>query len=136
MAIRGKEEEKKNGMKITDNMDGESKADKKLQAKYEPGSNISDFKYERYKKAIRDDNVKEIFPDESIFELRKMFDRMMKETGIPNGLNAVGYSNNDLDALTEKSYVQKRLIDNAPLPISKVELKEIFRDAMSYWQTE
>ncbi len=59
--------------------------------------------------------------------------RMMKETGIPNGLNAVGYSNNDLDALTEKSYVQKRLIDNAPLPISKVELKEIFRDAMNYW---
>ena len=66
------EEEKKNGMKITDNMDGESKADKKLQAKYEPGSNISDFKYERYKKAIRDDNVKEVFPDESIFELERM----------------------------------------------------------------
>jgi len=30
MAIRGKEEEKKNGMKITDNMDGESRADNKL----------------------------------------------------------------------------------------------------------
>ena len=29
MAIRGKEEEKKNGMKITDNMDGEKKADNK-----------------------------------------------------------------------------------------------------------
>ena len=80
MAIR-KEEEKKNGMKITDNMDGEKRANEKLQAKYEPGSNISDFKYERYKKAVRDDNVKEIFADESIFELRKMFDRMMKETG-------------------------------------------------------
>ena len=80
MAIR-KEEEKKVGMKITDNMDGEKRADKKLQARYEPGSNISDFKYERYKKAVKDDNVKEIFPDESIFELRKMFDRMMKETG-------------------------------------------------------
>ena len=31
MAIRGKEEEKKNGMKITDNMDGESNANKKLE---------------------------------------------------------------------------------------------------------
>ena len=30
MAIRGKEEEKKNGMKITDNMDGENNANKKL----------------------------------------------------------------------------------------------------------
>ena len=30
MAIRGNEEEKKNGMKVTDNMDGEKKADDKL----------------------------------------------------------------------------------------------------------
>ena len=37
MAIRGKEEDKKNGMKITDNMDGETLADEKLEAKYEPG---------------------------------------------------------------------------------------------------
>ena len=31
------EENKKNGMKVTDNMDGEKKADGKLMAKYEPG---------------------------------------------------------------------------------------------------
>ena len=79
MAIR-KEEEKKNGMKVTDNMDGDKKANEKLMAKYEPGV-FNLVKYNKYKKAIRDDNVKEIFPDESIFELRKMFDRMMKETG-------------------------------------------------------
>ena len=36
MAIR-KEEEKKVGMKITDNMDGETLADEKLEAKYQPG---------------------------------------------------------------------------------------------------
>ena len=36
MAIR-KEEEKKIGMKITDNMDGEKKANEKLEAKYRPG---------------------------------------------------------------------------------------------------
>ena len=83
MAIKKDREDdrKKNGMKVTDNMDCEKRADKKLQARYEPGSNISDFKYERYKKAVKDDNVKEIFPDESMFELREMFDRMMKETG-------------------------------------------------------
>ena len=73
--------EKKNGMNVIDNMDGEKKANEKLMVKYEPGSNISDFKYERYKKAVRDDNVKDVFPDESIFELRKMFERMMEETG-------------------------------------------------------
>jgi len=80
MAIRGKEEEKKNGMKITDNMDGEKKADKKLQAKYEPGV-FSITKYNKYKKALEEDNVKEVFPDESMFELRRMFDMYMKETG-------------------------------------------------------
>ena len=58
---------------------------------------------------------------------------MMRETGIPNGLSGVGYSNEDLDALTKKSYPQKRLIDNGPIPISREELKDIFRDAMSYW---
>ena len=58
---------------------------------------------------------------------------MMRDTGIPNGLSGVGYSNKDLDALTEKSYPQKRLIDNGPIPISREELKDIFRDAMSYW---
>jgi hydroxyacid-oxoacid transhydrogenase len=58
---------------------------------------------------------------------------MMRETGIPNGLSGVGYSMDDLDALTDRSYPQKRLIDNGPMPISRGELKELFRDAMSYW---
>ena len=79
MAIR-KEEEKKNGMKITDNMDGEKKANEKLQAKYEPG--VFDLaKYNKYKRALEQDKVQEVFPDESIFELRRMYDMYMKETG-------------------------------------------------------
>ena len=79
MAIR-KEEEKKNGMKVTDNMDGDKKANEKLMAKYEPG--VFDLvKYNKYKKALQQDKVQEIFPDESIFELRRMYDMYMKETG-------------------------------------------------------
>ena len=81
MAIRGKEEDKKNGMKITDNMDGDKKADEKLQAKYEPGSNVSDIKYEIYKKALREDRVKDIFPNEPQKILMEMYNRFMKETG-------------------------------------------------------
>tara|TARA_R100001443_G_scaffold70895_1_gene79233 strand:- start:419 stop:685 length:267 start_codon:yes stop_codon:yes gene_type:complete len=80
MAIRGKEEDKKNGMKIIDNLDGDKKADEKLQAKYEPGV-FSLNKYNKYKKALEEDNVKEVFPDESMFELRRMFEMYMKETG-------------------------------------------------------
>jgi len=83
MAIKEKrtfDEEKKNGMNIVTNMNGEKRADKKLQAKYEPG--IFDLaKYNKYKKALQQDKIQEVFPDESIFELRRMFDMYMKETG-------------------------------------------------------
>ena len=58
---------------------------------------------------------------------------MMRDTGIPNGLSGVGYSLNDLDALTNRSFAQKRLIENGPLPIARNELKDLFQDAMSYW---
>ena len=40
-------------------------------AKYEPG--VFDMnKYKKYLKAIENDNVQEVFPDESIFELERM----------------------------------------------------------------
>ncbi len=58
---------------------------------------------------------------------------MMRDTGIPNGLSGVGYSMSDLDALTDRSFAQKRLIDNGPLPVARNELKKLFHDAMSYW---
>ena len=82
MAIR-KEEEKKVGMKVTDNMDGEKKANDKLMAKYEPGKVFSMSKYKKYLKAVEDDNVLEVFPDESIFELermRKIFEAQNKDS--------------------------------------------------------
>ena len=58
---------------------------------------------------------------------------MMRETDIPNGLSGVGYSMDDLDALTDRSYAQKRLIDNGPMPISRDELKDLFRNSMALW---
>ena len=74
------EETEKNGMKVVTNMNGEERANGKLMAKYEPG--VFDLvKYNKYKKALREDKVQEVFPDESIFELRRMYDQFMKETG-------------------------------------------------------
>jgi len=46
MAIREKEENKKNGMKVTDNMDGEKKANEKLQAKLFPPPIPKDLSYD------------------------------------------------------------------------------------------
>ncbi len=58
---------------------------------------------------------------------------MMRQTGMPNGLSGVGYTEADLDALTERAFLQKRLNDNAPKPVSREALRGIFRDALSYW---
>jgi len=66
--------------KTGDNMDGEKRANDKLDSMMAK-SNVKDAKYEIYKRALREDRVKEIFPKESIQSLRKMFDRYMKETG-------------------------------------------------------
>ena len=58
---------------------------------------------------------------------------IMRDTGIPNGLSGVGYSAEDIPRLTEKSWPQKRVIDNAPVKITKEELSGLFRDALAYW---
>ena len=64
-----KSEKEKN--KVIDNLDYKTKKEqiqKVNMAKYEPG--VFDMnKYKKYLKAIEDDNVQEVFPDESIFEL-------------------------------------------------------------------
>ena len=58
---------------------------------------------------------------------------MMRQTGIPNGLRGVGYSEDDLDALTDRAFPQKRLLANSPLPPDRDQLLGLFRDALSYW---
>jgi len=78
--IEKKRSEEKLGMKVTDNMDGEERANDKLNSMMSK-SNVKDAKYEIYKKALIEDRVKEIFPKESIHSLRKMYDKYMKESG-------------------------------------------------------
>ena len=67
-----KSEKEKN--KVIDNLDYKTKKEqiqKVNMVKYEPC--VFDInKYKKYLKAIDDDNVQEVFPDESIFELERM----------------------------------------------------------------
>lgn len=58
---------------------------------------------------------------------------LMKATGIPNGLRGVGYSEEDLPKLVDKAFPQKRLLDNGPRLVSRENLEDLFRGAMSYW---
>ena len=58
---------------------------------------------------------------------------LMKITGVPNGLKGVGYTESDIDALTERTLPTKRLLDISPRSVNEDQLRSIFRDAMSYW---
>lgn len=52
---------------------------------------------------------------------------------MPNGLGGVGYTDDDVVALTEGAYPQQRLLQNAPREMSKPVLADLFRHAMRYW---
>jgi len=58
---------------------------------------------------------------------------MMRQTGIPNGLRGVGYSEEDVPKLVSKAHPQQRLLVNSPKPVGKGELDALFRESMSYW---
>ncbi len=57
-------------------------------------------------------------------------ERLMRATGLPHGLGAIGYVDGDVDALVRGTIVQKRLLDNAPVPVGEPELAALFRGAM------
>ena len=58
---------------------------------------------------------------------------LMKATGIPNGLSAIGYSEGDIGALAKGAFPQHRLLKNAPREISLTDLEGMYRDALRYW---
>ena len=58
---------------------------------------------------------------------------IMKATGMPNGLSAVGYSESDVEALAEGTLPQHRVTKLSPRPADEADLMQLFRDAMHYW---
>jgi len=58
---------------------------------------------------------------------------MMQATGMPNGLGGVGYSEDDLDALTDRAFAQQRLTNMAPITVDKGVLRSLFEEGLRYW---
>ncbi|WP_181313107.1 hydroxyacid-oxoacid transhydrogenase [Nocardioides campestrisoli] len=58
---------------------------------------------------------------------------LMRDIGIPDGLSAVGYGEEDVDALVEGAMAQQRLLATAPRPVSAEDLATVFRDSMTLW---
>ncbi len=58
---------------------------------------------------------------------------LMRQTGMPNGLSAVGYGPDDVDALVAGTIVQHRVTKLSPRPASEADLKQLFLDSMVLW---
>jgi hydroxyacid-oxoacid transhydrogenase len=58
---------------------------------------------------------------------------VMHQTGMPSGLAAVGFTEDDIDQLVEGTLPQHRVTKLSPRPASPDDLREIFRGAMRYW---
>jgi len=58
---------------------------------------------------------------------------MMHQTGMPNGLSAVGYTDADIPALVEGTLPQHRVTKLSPRPADREALTALFKDAMRYW---
>ncbi len=59
--------------------------------------------------------------------------KVMRETGMPNGLAAVGFTADDVDRLVEGTLPQHRVTKLSPRPASAEDLRNLFLDALTYW---
>ncbi len=57
----------------------------------------------------------------------------MKRLHIPNGLSAIGFTQEDIPHLVQGTLPQHRVIKLSPKPVGEEELTQIFEDAMQYW---
>jgi hydroxyacid-oxoacid transhydrogenase len=58
---------------------------------------------------------------------------LMRRTGMPNGLSAVGYAPQDVDRLVEGTLPQRRVTQLSPRPASAEDLRQLFLDSMTCW---
>lgn len=58
---------------------------------------------------------------------------IMRKTGMPNGLRAIGFGPGDVDKLVEGTLPQHRVTKLAPRPASPADLKQLFLASMICW---
>jgi len=58
---------------------------------------------------------------------------LMKKTGMPNGLAAVGFTAEDVNKLVEGTLPQHRVTKLSPRPFTPEELKKLFLDSLTCW---
>jgi hydroxyacid-oxoacid transhydrogenase len=57
----------------------------------------------------------------------------MRQTGMPNGLSAVGFGPEDVDQLVAGTLPQHRVTKLSPRPANAEDLKQLFLDSLTCW---
>jgi hydroxyacid-oxoacid transhydrogenase len=73
------------------------------------------------------------WPEDAGEVLARAIIDLMRRTGMPNGLKAVGYGPEDVDALVAGTVVQHRVTKLSPRPASEADLKALFLESMTLW---
>jgi alcohol dehydrogenase class IV len=66
-------------------------------------------------------------------DLPRVLTDLMRAIGIPNGLQAVGYSADDVPALVDGALRQQRLTSIAPVDVDAPLVTSVFRDSLTIW---
>ena len=77
--------------------------------------------------------VRTAAPAEAGDVLAHRLEALMRATGLPNGIGAVGFRSADVPALRASARAQQRLLANAPLPVGSTELETLSENALHYW---
>jgi hydroxyacid-oxoacid transhydrogenase len=78
-------------------------------------------------------DVAQVRPEDAGGMLADGIIALMRQTGIPNGLHAVGYTPADVDDLVAGTLPQHRVTKLSPRPFTADDLRGVFHDAMRYW---
>ena len=58
---------------------------------------------------------------------------LMRDTGIANGLHALGYGEADVSSLIDGTLKQQRLLVNCPRAVGAEELQQVIQSSFEYW---
>ena len=78
-------------------------------------------------------DVSDVDPSDAGDILAERVIGLMRATGMPNGLSAIGYGESDVNTLVEGTLSQHRVTKISPRPVDAEALKELFRASMVLW---
>lgn len=78
-------------------------------------------------------DVKDAGPEDAGEILAQEVASIMRRLGVPNGLTAVGYTPDDVDALVEGVLPQHRVTKLSPRPAAAEDFRQMFLDSMTIW---